>query len=728
MPKRSPEVTDLDAMIYRNFSVRADTFSEESRTVKAVISTESPVLMPDFDRMEMVPEILLATGVEFPSSRQVPFLDSHNRRSLRDQLGSAREIQVEDGQVVATLNFRKTAEATDALDGVRDGHITDVSVGYEVKKRVYVPRGETKKFGSREITGPANVATKWKLREVSGTPIGADDMAKMRGLDLASFNFRFGPSSEGKFAMNEQLRALLISRGMPKEHTDDEAQRWLLDNAGKLAEPVKERKENEVDVRTAPVLDSAAIQEMISAATRSIFAEQAATRAAFVAEVDAICDIADMSDAAADCRNLPDMGAVRKHIVELKAKRAADVPYGRAVLVGNGLDDLKRDIAGALTLNACSQAVNGDTRKLEKHLPVADRVKVDTFRYAGLYDLAAEFVRASGINPVGLTRTQVAQCAMFGPQAAGIRAGAYHNTGSFANLTLDAINKSMMIGYNEVPATWRGPMSQGQPASDFKNLHRIQIGAIPNLPVWQDTIRPELASLADSKESYAVECRSLGIDFGYKLIVNDDISAITRMPAKLGDASARTVNAVAWTQITSNPLMRDGRALFLATPAGLRFRKNLTTGAGNPTVTTLGALKSLMRLMRGENTPEGTESADILNLTPSYLVVPTALETIAEQLVLSVYDPSSGNMAYNTARSMTPVVEPLLDADSATAWYLFANPTRVETVEVTFLQGQETPVVRTVIDEHTLTTTYYILQSVAAKALDYRGVQKHAGA
>ena len=174
--------------------------------------------------------------------------------------------------------------------------------------------------------------------------------------------------------------------------------------------------------------------------------------------------------------------------------------------------------------------------------------------------------------------------------------------------------------------------------------------------------------------------------------------------------------------------MRDGQVLFLETPAGLRFRKNLTTGAATPTALTIGPMKALMRLMRGENTPEGTESSDILNLTPSYLVVPASLETTAEVLINSLYDPAStGAATFNPTRSLRLVVEPILEAASAKAFYLFADPTRVETVEVTFLAGQETPQVREVRDEHTLASTYYILQSVAAKALDHRGMQKHAG-
>jgi len=475
--------------------------------------------------------------------------------------------------------------------------------------------------------------------------------------------------------------------------------------------------------------------KMIADATRKALEDQQAARAAFAAEVDSLCDLADVPEAAAHCRTLPDITAVRAHIKAEKVKQTESIPYGGSVRVlSTGTERLEVDLRSALTLTACRAATGGDEAKMEKHYPAAQRSKAaDTFRHATLFDMASEYVRSRGVQTLGLTRDQIAICAMFGPEKAGIRAApggaAYHGTGSFANLTLDAVNKSMMIGYSEVPATWRGPMKQGQSATDFKNIHRMQLGAIPNLPVWNDSVRPDMASMADGKETYAVECRSIGVDFGYKLIVNDDMSALTSTPMKLGDAAARTVNTVAWAQVTSNPTMRDAKALFLETPAGLRFRKNLTTGAVALSSTTLGAMKALMRLMRGENTPEGTESSDILNLMPSYLVVPASIETTAEVLINSIYDPgSTGSGTFNPTRSLKLVVEPLLDAASTTAWYLFAEPTRVETVEVTFLAGQETPQVREVRDEHTLASTYYILQSVAAKALDHRGMQKHDGA
>lgn len=732
MSKRSQRDQAASDTSYRSLSVRAATFSEESRSVEAVISTDQPVLMPDWNRMEMVPEVLVPSGAEYPSNRQVPFLDSHQRRSVKDQLGSAREINVSGSEITAKLVFRKAAESEDALAGVRDGHITDVSVGYDVLKRQYVPKGEKKTIAGRTYSGPVNVATKWKLREVSLTPIGADDQAKLRGLDPAAVRFKSSNEQED-FAMNPELRALLVSKGMPEAHTDEQAQRWLVDNAAKLGEKPAEKQEERSQQQNQ--LPSATdLAKLVADATRAEVARQNAERKSFENEVRELCDMADVPSEFDACRAMDNVESVRKHIKEVKAKNAEHIPYGATVRhVGSGTERLEVDLRSALTLTACRSALNGDEAKLEKYYPSAQRSKAaDNFRHATLFDMATEYVRSRGIQTLGLTRDQIAICAMFGPEKAGIRAAAggaaYHGTGSFSNLTLDAVNKSMMIGYSEVPATWRGPMKQGQSATDFKNIHRMQLGAIPNLPIWNDSVRPDMASMADGKATYAVECRSIGIDFGYKLIVNDDMSALTSTPMKLGDAAARTVNTVAWAQVTSNPTMRDAQALFLETPAGLRFRKNFTTGTGAPSSATLGTLKALMRLMRGENTPEGTESADILNLTPAYLVVPASLETTAEVLVNSLYDPAStGAGTFNPTRSLKLVVEPLLDAASTVAWYLFAEPTRVETVEVTFLAGQETPQVREVRDEHTLASTYYVLQSVAAKALDHRGIQKHKG-
>jgi hypothetical protein len=286
----------------------------------------------------------------------------------------------------------------------------------------------------------------------------------------------------------------------------------------------------------------------------------------------------------------------------------------------------------------------------------------------------------------------------------------------------------MMVAYTEAPSTWEGPMRRGTSVADFKNINRLRLGSVANLPVWNDNDNPNKAAFTDAKEAYAVESRSLELDFSYRLLINDDMNALSRGPALLGAAAKRTVNAVAWSQITANPTMSDSVALFAAA-TGARKRTNLTTGSATPTVATLQTLTNLMMQMRGENTPEGNESSDILALTPRYLVGPSALSTTIKQLILSAYDPAASSfMVYNTATQLIPVIEPLLDAASTTAFYCFADPSQIDTVEVTFLQGQETPVTRSFMDERKLSQSVTILQTFGAKPLNHRGIQKHAGA
>jgi hypothetical protein len=722
---------------YRAANVVNRSIDEDARTVRATVATETPVAMPDWERMEMVDEVLLARGADIPKSRQVPFLDSHQRMRVRDQLGSARELTREDGQITATMHFASTAEAEFSL--VREGHVTDVSAGYEVIDRIYIPEGKTRKIKGREFTGPVNVVTRWKIREVSLTPIGADEQAKLRGLDPAGVSF---DSPEGnQQAMNEELRNLLEQRGMPKGLDDAAAFEWMLADERNRAAAQGALEDQDDDQGDDPaaaaraasggsqrgVVDEQRLAELIARETQRVIEERDQRQNAWRSDVRDHCELADMPGEYEHCLTLGDIAAVRAYLTERKADRDNTLVGSSVRIVGEGFERLQTDMGHALALRAMrSAARSADT--VDLLFPADQRSRhVDSFRFASLYDMAQEFVRAMGVNTRGLSREQVAICAMFGPEKAGIR-GAYHVTGSFANLTLDAMNKSMQVGYTEAPQTWRGPMRQGDSVPDFKDIHRLRLGAVPNLPIWNDNSDPTRGSMADGKETYAVESRSLEIGFSYRLLVNDDMSVLTRTGPQMGAAAARTVNAVAWGQVTSNPTMSDNVALFSAA-SGARKRSNLETGAGAPATATLQTLSNKMMQMRGENTPEGEEGDDILDLMPRYIVGPSALKTTIEQLVLSAYDPAANKFqVYNTATQLIPVIEPRLDAASTTAWYLFADPSQIDTVEVTFLTGQESPVVREFMDERNLSQNFTILQTFGAKPLNHRGIQKHAGA
>ena len=746
----------------RLLEVRASSLNEADRTIEAVISTESPVPMRDWQRMEMIPEVLLSSGAQFPKSRQVPFLDSHNRASVKDQLGSARNIVVESSRLAATLQFSKKTNAEDAWNDVRDGHVTDVSAGYEILKRVFVPTGESKTIGGRSFDGPVNVVTKWRLREVSLTPIGADAQAKLRGLDPAAI--RFKSNLKGEFEMNPELRALLVSRGMAATLTDEEAQAWLLKNHRALGDPTDPPvTDPPVTPPTDPPAErsraagnqtpsTADFAKMIAEATRAAIAEERTRTANFNREVDSLCELAGLPEQAEACRALADVAAVRTHLLTVRKNATETIGMAPSIrITGEGTDRFLADVGSALTQRALDQigtpapdgVLNLDAVQkrradaLEKVFPKAAQPKgAEQWRNASMYDIAEEMCRSLwGINTRGMARNDVATIAMFGPIKARelniqfrSSGAAYHQTGSFVNLTLDAQNKSMMLGYTEAPSTWEGPMKRAASVDDFKNVNRFRLGSISNLPVWNDNDNPQKASMADAKETYAVESRSLELDFSYRLLVNDDMGVLGPAPNQLGQAARRTVNTFAWSLITANPTMSDGQALFsLAT--GNRKRVNLITGSAVPTNLTLQTMTNQMMQMRGENTPEGNESADILSLMPRYIVGPGNLKLTIQQLVTSAFDPvASTFQIFNPSTQLIPVIEPLLDISSTTAWYLFADPSQIDTCEIAFLKGQESPILRSEMNYRTLSQSSIILQTFGGAPMNHRGIQKHAGA
>jgi hypothetical protein len=136
---------------------------------------------------------------------------------------------------------------------------------------------------------------------------------------------------------------------------------------------------------------------------------------------------------------------------------------------------------------------------------------------------------------------------------------------------------------------------------------------------------------------------------------------------------------------------------------------------------------------------KGLTTDAILNIQPRYLIVPATLSSTALQLVGSLADPAAGGSAStgnsntlniygpNGPRPIQVVVEPQLDASSTASWYLSADPAQVDTVEVSFLSGEEAPVLESEWDFDRDVWKYKVRQTFGVKAIDWRGLYKNAG-
>ena len=167
-------------------AVRADKDDTEKEKIRWILTSEQPATVFDWNRWDFVEEVLLMDGMLVPANKQVPFLDSHSRGSVDDILGSVTDFQQLEVAGFAAcdglVGFAADEKSQRTRQKALDGHLTDGSVGYEVIRSVWIPEEEEAAVKGRIFQGPLKVSYQWMLKEFSGTPIGADTLAKVRSL------------------------------------------------------------------------------------------------------------------------------------------------------------------------------------------------------------------------------------------------------------------------------------------------------------------------------------------------------------------------------------------------------------------------------------------------------------------------------------------------------------------------------------------------------------------
>ena len=120
-----------------------------------------------------------------------------------------------------------------------------------------------------------------------------------------------------------------------------------------------------------------------------------------------------------------------------------------------------------------------------------------------------------------------------------------------------------------------------------------------------------------------------------------------------------------------------------------------------------------------------------LDIIPRYLIVPSALEAtalqIANQNIVATTVANTNLYGPGGPRPLTVVSDGQLDGNSTTAWWLAAGQAQVDTVEVVFLQGEESPVLSREEGFSTDTLKYKIRQSFVVFAVDFRGLYQGNG-
>lgn len=289
---------------------------------------------------------------------------------------------------------------------------------------------------------------------------------------------------------------------------------------------------------------------------------------------------------------------------------------------------------------------------------------------------------------------------------------ALHSSSDFPKVLENLANKSLQKAYEQAPSTFM-PFVSETSVSDFKQISSVRLSDGGTLQKVNEHGEFKRGSLVETGEKYAVETYGLIIGATRKLLMNDDLGAFTKIPSSLGMRAKQKENELFWAIILGNPVMAEtGLAMFHATHG------NLGT-AGVISIASLGEGRAKMRsLLDLDKQP--------INLSASYLVVPTALETVADQFVSQV-TPNQNGQVNPFAGRLQVIAEPRLDAGSATAWYLMADKSKIAMVEMARIDGQGPKIsVREGFDIDGMETK--IAYDFGMKALDYRGFFKNAGA
>ncbi len=267
---------------------------------------------------------------------------------------------------------------------------------------------------------------------------------------------------------------------------------------------------------------------------------------------------------------------------------------------------------------------------------------------------------------------------------------------SFPALWLDSQRKRMVAEYRGIDAQytqWRQIVSTIQPVRDFGLRTTSTFGSLGDL-----AIVPELgpyvafANPTDASETYTPQKRGRILQISREAILRDDVGLIQRFPREIGRAAARTLNRFVFSRLTNNALMGDGVALFAA--AATRGYNAL----GNIIATALSEANITEARLRLQLCPD-RDGNNVLGLSPYLLLVPPQLANLGWQLTQmpvaavagrNATEPNMVRELYGLTR-MLVVPELFTSTADANNYYILANPLDVETIEMSFINGQEEP-------------------------------------
>lgn len=328
------------------------------------------------------------------------------------------------------------------------------------------------------------------------------------------------------------------------------------------------------------------------------------------------------------------------------------------------------------------------------------------FRGMDLSRMAEQSLQDAGVKTVGMSKSDIARAAMnLGERSAGML-----SSSDFPIILGNTVNRVLLSEYALAARTFTEWAKRGT-AKDFRTMTKARLGDFSNFAQVNEGSEYEYGSVGEGSEAYKVVKYGKIIAITWETLVNDDLDAFSRLPQKIANAAARKQSDIVYAILSANAAMSDGVALFHANHGNL----------GTPGAIGIDSLGEARKLMRNQ---KGLGGFDYLNLTPRKLVVGPNYESLALQYTSAAYLPTT-QAQVNPFKNLDTVVEPRITGN---VWYIMASAQEIDTVEFSFLEGQGELFTETRYGFNVDGVEIKARMVFGAKAIDWKGMVKNAGA
>lgn len=359
--------------------------------------------------------------------------------------------------------------------------------------------------------------------------------------------------------------------------------------------------------------------------------------------------------------------------------------------------------------------VRGVTQSIMARCGMEKRDAANEFQNFSLVEVAQACLERAGYKTKGLDRNRMVRAALAMGRHNILAAGG-QTTSDFPVLMENVMHRQVLTAYNVTPDTWSMFCSKGF-VSDFREWQRLSVGSIGDIDTVNERGEYKHKVIPDiRKEGIAAVRRGNIIDITPEIIENDDIGYISSVTTMFGRSAKRTIETQTYVLLASNPVLKDGKALFSAD------HNNLAGTGAAPSVDTLEAARVAMAKQKD------VSGNDFLDIRPNIWLGGLARGGDVRVLVNAQYDPDTPNKLQKPNK-VNGIVENIVDTAriDGTEWYLFANPAVAPVIEVVFLNGQDEPILAMEENFQTAGISYRVELPFGVGAIGYEGGYKNPG-